>query len=279
VVLAALTDRIRCENTKAKDPGGYFSGEVEALGKDVTEFSTGDQVFGAAGLKLGAYGEYVALPAKFTIVAKPGNMTFAESAAVPLGGLNALHFMRLARIQPGDKVLINGAGGSIGAHAVQIAKSMGAEVTAVDSTIKEDLLRRIGADHFIDYTKENFTAMGRTYDVIFDMVAGSSYAASIRALVPNGRYLTANPRLSVMFRSVFTSRFSEKTARFAFAQEAREELLTLRQMIEDEKIGSIVDRVYPMEQAADAHSRVETEQRLGAVVIAIGDRVDDSHAD
>lgn len=279
MVLAALTDRIRCENTKAKDPGGYFSGEVEALGKDVTEFSTGDQVFGAAGLKLGAYGEYVALPAKFTIVAKPGNMTFAESAAVPLGGLNALHFMRLARIQPGDKVLINGAGGSIGAHAVQIAKSMGAEVTAVDSTIKEDLLRRIGADHFIDYTKENFTAMGRTYDVIFDMVAGSSYAASIRALVPNGRYLTANPRLSVMFRSVFTSRFSEKTARFAFAQEAREELLTLRQMIEDEKIGSIVDRVYPMEQAADAHSRVETEQRLGAVVIAIGDRVDDSHAD
>ena len=259
--------------------GGYFSGEVEALGKDVTEFSTGDQVFGAAGLKLGAYGEYVALPAKFTIVAKPGNMTFAESAAVPLGGLNALHFMRLARIQPGDKVLINGAGGSIGAHAVQIAKSMGAEVTAVDSTIKEDLLRRIGADHFIDYTKENFTAMGRTYDVIFDMVAGSSYAASIRALVPNGRYLTANPRLSVMFRSVFTSRFSEKTARFEFAQEAREELLTLRQMIEDEKIGSIVDRVYPMEQAADAHSRVETEQRLGAVVIAIGDRVDDSHAD
>jgi len=259
--------------------GGYFSGEIEALGKDVTEFSTGDRVFGAAGLRLGAYGEYIALPASYTIVAKPGNMTFADAAAVPLGGLNALHFMRLARIQPGDKVLINGAGGSIGAHAVQIAKSMGAEVTAVDSTIKEDLLRRIGADHFIDYTKEIFTAMDRTYDVIFDMVAGSSYAANIRALRPNGRYLTANPRLSVMLRSVFTSRFSEKTARFAFAQEAREDLLALRQMIEDGKIGSIVDRVYPMEQAADAHSRVETEQRLGAVVIAIGDRVDDSHAD
>ncbi len=259
--------------------GGYFSGEVETLGKDVTEFSTGDQVFGAAGLKLGAYGEYVALPASYTIVAKPGNMSFADAAAVPLGGLNALHFMRLARIQARDKVLINGAGGSIGAHGVQIAKSMGAEVTAVDSTIKEDLLRRMGADHFIDYTKENFAAMGRTYDVIFDMVAGSSYAASIRALNPNGRYLTANPRLSVMLRSVFTSRFTEKTAKFAFAQEDREDLLALRQMIEDGKIGSIVDRVYPMEQAADAHSRVETEQRLGAVVIAIGDRVDDSHAD
>jgi NADPH:quinone reductase-like Zn-dependent oxidoreductase len=259
--------------------GGYFSGEVETLGKDVTEFSTGDQVFGAAGLKLGAYGEYVALPASYTIVAKPSNMSFSDAAAVPLGGLNALHFMRLARIQARDKVLINGAGGSIGAHAVQIAKSMGAEVTAVDSTIKEDLLRRIGADHFIDYTKENFTAMGRTYDVIFDMVAGSSYAASIRALDPNGRYITANPRLSVMLRSVFTSRFSEKTAKFAFAKEAREELLALRQMIEDEKVGSIVDRVYPMERAADAHRRVETEQRLGAVVIEIGDRVDDSHVD
>jgi NADPH:quinone reductase-like Zn-dependent oxidoreductase len=255
--------------------GGYFSGEVETLGKDVTEFSTGDLVFGAAGLKLGAYGEYVALPASYTIVAKPGNMGFADAAAVPLGGLNALHFMRLARIQAKDKVLINGAGGSIGAHGVQIAKSMGAEVTAVDSTIKEDLLRRIGADHFIDYTKENFAAMGRTYDVIFDMVAGSSYAASIKALNPNGRYLTANPRLSVMLRSVFTSRFSEKTAQFAFAQEAREDLLALRQMIEDGKIRSIVDRVYPMEQAADAHRWVETEQRLGAVVIAIGDRIDD----
>lgn len=254
--------------------GGYFSGVIESFGKNVTGFSTGDQVFGAAGLKLGAYGEYVALPASYTIVAKPGNMTFADAAAVPLGGLNALHFMRLARIQPGDKVLINGAGGSIGAHAVQIAKSMGAEVTAVDSAIKEGLLRRIGADHFIDYTKESFTALGDTYDVIFDMVAGSSYSASIRALKPHGRYLTANPRFSVMLRSIFTSRFSDKTARFAFAKEAREELLSLKQMIEDGKIGSIVDRIYSMEQAADAHRRVETEQRLGAVVIAIGDRAD-----
>jgi NADPH:quinone reductase-like Zn-dependent oxidoreductase len=232
--------------------GGYFSGEVERLGKDVTEFSSGDQVFGAARLKLGAYGEYVALPASYTIVAKPGTMSHVDAAAVPLGGLNALHFMRLARIQEGEKILINGAGGSIGTHGVQIAKSMGAEVTAVDSTIKEDLLRRLGADHFIDYTKENFATMGRTYDVIFDMVAGSSYAANIRALNPNGRYLTANPRLSVMLRSVFTSRFSKKTAKFAFAQETREELLMLKQMIEDGKIKSIVDRVYPMEQAADS---------------------------
>jgi NADPH:quinone reductase-like Zn-dependent oxidoreductase len=252
--------------------GGYFSGVVESLGKDVTQFSTGDQVFGAAALRLGAYGEYVALPASFAIVFKPTNMSFAEAAAVPLGGLNALHFMRLAGIQPGDKVLINGAGGSIGAHGVQIAKSMGAEVTAVDSTIKENMLMRMGAHYFIDYTKENFTATGRTYDVIFDMVAGSSYPACIKILNPNGRYLSGNPRLSVMIRSVFTTRFTNKTARFAFAGETKADLLTIKEMIEGGRIKSIVDRVYPMEQAADAHRRVETEQRLGAVVIAIGEQ-------
>jgi NADPH:quinone reductase-like Zn-dependent oxidoreductase len=128
---------------------------------------------------------------------------------------------------------------------------MGAEVTAVDSTIKEDLIRRMGADHFIDYTKETFATMGRSYDVIFDMVAGSSYAANIRTLNPNGRYLTANPRFSVMLRSVLTSRFSDKTVKFAFAQESREELSALKQMIEDGKIKSIVDRVYPMDQAGN----------------------------
>jgi NADPH:quinone reductase-like Zn-dependent oxidoreductase len=251
--------------------GGYFSGQIEALGKDVREFSKGDQVFGTAGMMLGAYGEYVALPASYAIVAKPGNMSFADAAAVPLGGLNALHFMWLARIQAKDKVLINGAGGSIGAHAVQIAKSMGAEVTAVDRSIKEELLRRLGASHYIDYTKENFATMGQTYDVIFDMVPGSSYAACIKVLNPNGRYLSGNPRLSVMLRSVLTTRFSDKTARFAFAKETKAELNTIKEMIEDGRIVSIVDKVYSMEQAANAHSRVETEQRLGAIVIAIGD--------
>ena len=259
--------------------GGYFSGEIESLGKDVTGFSAGDQVFGTAQLRLGAYGEYVALPANYCIVSKPGNMNFAEAAAVPLGGLNALHFMRLAGIQAGEKVLINGAGGSIGAHGVQIAKSMDAEVTAVDSTIKEEMLRRIGADHFIDYTKEDFAGSGQTYDVIFDMVPGSSYTACIKALKPNGRYLSGNPRISVMLRSVFTTRFTDKTARFAFARETKKELLILKEMIEAGKIGSIVDRVFPMEQAADAHRLVETEQRLGAVVIAIGDCSDIPSAD
>ena len=251
--------------------GGYFSGTVESLGKDVTQFREGDQVFGTAGLRFGAYAEYVALPASYTIVVKPCNISFEDAAAVPLGGLNALHFMRLARIEAEDHVLINGAGGSIGAHAVQIAKSMGAKVTAVDSAIKENFTRRMGADHFIDYMKEDFAAKGRTYDVIFDMVPGSSYAACIRSLNPNGRYLAGNPRLSVMLRSVLTTWLTDKTARFAFARESKAELLALKEMIECGKVISIVDKVYPMDQATDAHRRVEAEQRLGAVVIEIGD--------
>ncbi len=255
--------------------GGYFSGVVDSFGKDVTQFSAGDEVFGSAGLRLGAYGEFVALPASYTITAKPCNMSFAEAAAVPLGGLNALHFMRLAKIQAGEKVLINGAGGSIGTHAVQIARSMGAEITAVDSGHKMSMLRRLGAEHFIDYTKEDFAAAGRKYDVILDMVPGTSYSTCIKALNPNGRYMSGNPRLSVMLRSVFTTRFTNKTARVAFAGESIEELRTLKEMVEGGKIKSIVDRVYPMSAAADAHTCVETEQRLGAVVITIHDGDDD----
>jgi NADPH:quinone reductase-like Zn-dependent oxidoreductase len=247
--------------------GGYFAGEVESVGINVSKFKKGDQIFGATKLRLGAYGEYLCLPASYTLVPKPYNVSFEEAAAVPLGGLNALHFLRKARIQKGEKVLVNGAGGSIGTFGVQIAKAMGAEVTAVDSTIKEAMLRRIGADHFFDYTKEDFTKRGQTYDVIFSMVAKSSYSECIKALNPKGRYLIANPRMSDMLRSVLTSKFTDKTAIFVFAGEKEEELLALKEMIEEGKIKSIVDKVYSFEQAAEAHRRVETEQRLGAVVI------------
>jgi NADPH:quinone reductase-like Zn-dependent oxidoreductase len=250
--------------------GGYFSGEVESVGAGVTRLEVGDQVYGSSGLRLGAYGEFVALPASYTIVPKPATMSFEEAAAVPLGGLNALHFMRRAAVQPGESVLINGAGGSIGAYGVQIAKAMGAEVTAVDSPIKEELVRRIGADRFVDFTTEDFTD-GRTYDVIFDMVPGSDYQRCIDALNPGGRYLAGNPRLSVMIRSILTNRLTDKTATFAFARESKGELNELRQMIDDGRIGSIVDQTFPMEQAADAHRLVETEQRQGAIVIIIGE--------
>ena len=248
--------------------GGYFAGEVESVGKGVSKFNKGDQVFGATRLRLGAYGEYMCLPASYTLVKKPDNLSFEEAAAVPLGGLNALHFLRKANIQKGEKVLVNGAGGSIGTFGVQIAKVMGAEVTAVDSTIKEKMLRRIGADHFFDYTKEDFTQKGQTYDVIFSMVAKSSYSECVKALNSKGRYLMANPRLSDMFRSVLTSMFTDKAAIFVFAGEKEEELLVLKKMVEEGKIKSIVDKIYSFEQAAQAHRRVETEQRLGTVVIS-----------
>ena len=250
--------------------GGYFAGEVESVGKDVSKFKKGDQIFGSTKLRFGAYGEYMCLPESYTLVPKPNNVSFEEAAAIPLGGLNALHFLRKAKIQNGEKVLVNGAGGSIGTFGVQIAKAMGAEVTAVDSAIKEEMLRQIRADHFYDYNKEDFTKSSQTYDVIFDMVVKSSYSACIKALNPKGRYLMANPRISDMLRSVLTSKFTDKTAIFVFAEEKEEELLTLKVMIEEGKIKFIVDKIYSFEQVAEAHQRVETEQRLGIVVISVG---------
>jgi NADPH:quinone reductase-like Zn-dependent oxidoreductase len=247
--------------------GGYFAGEVVSAGAGVTRFAPGDQIYGSAGLRMGAYGEYVVLPEDSALAPKPRNMTFAEAAAVPLGGLNALHFMRRARIEPGDQVLINGAGGSIGAYAVQIAKARGATVTAVDHGIKEGLVRRLGADDFVDYTAGDVSATDRRFDVVFDMVAGSPYHRMIGLLRPGGRYLNGNPRLSVLLRSVLTGRFTDKTAIVTFASESTDDLTALTRMIEAGEIGSIVDRVYPMSEVADAHRRVETEQRLGAVVL------------
>ena len=251
--------------------GGYFAGEIESIGKDVVRFKVGDFIFGTTGFRFGAYAEYICLPDSYTLAPKPNNMSFAEAAAVPLGGMNALHFLRKANVKPGESVLVNGAGGSIGAYAVQIAKSMGAEVTAVDSANKEEMLQRIGADYFIDYRKEDFTKNKKSYDVILSVVANNNYSACIGSLKTEGRYLMANPYLSNMLSSVLTSQFSDKKAIFAFAGEKQEELGVLKEMIEAGKIISTVDRVYSYEQVAEAHRRVETEQRLGSVVIAPND--------
>jgi NADPH:quinone reductase-like Zn-dependent oxidoreductase len=249
--------------------GSYFAGEIVAVGESVTEFAPGEAVFGATGLRLGAYAEFLALPARSTIVSKPVTMSFAEAAAVPLGGLNALHFLRLARISPGDALVINGAGGSIGTHAVQIAKAMGAHVTCVDRADKESVLRRLGADEFIDYRSENFATSGRRWDVIFDMVPGSRYRDCIAALRSGGRYLSGNPRFAVMLRSLLTSWFTNKTATVKFAGETREELKALRDMIDAGTLGSIVDRVLPLTDVVAAHRLVEAEQRVGAIVLSV----------
>ncbi|MGD8619991.1 MAG: NAD(P)-dependent alcohol dehydrogenase [Gammaproteobacteria bacterium] len=249
--------------------GGYFSGVVVAVGKAVSRFRAGEQVYGCAQLAMGAYGEYLCLPDSYTIVPGPRNLSFEEAAAVPLGGLNALHFLRLANIRAGDSVLVNGAGGSIGSFGVQIARAMGAVVTAVDSPLKAGMLGRIGADRFIDYTRQDFTQDGQQYDVIFDMVAGSSYTACIGALKPGGRYLKGNPRLGDMIRAYITTRFTDRLASVALAAETRDELLTLSTWIEDGRIRPVLDRIYPPGQAADAHRRVETEQRAGIVVLSM----------
>ncbi|MGE0623881.1 MAG: NAD(P)-dependent alcohol dehydrogenase [Pseudomonadales bacterium] len=252
--------------------GRYFAGEVVSKGSAVDSWRVGDAVFGA-GRMFGAYAELLTAPASAPLAAKPGNMSFEEAAAVPLGAFNALHFLTRAHIRPGERVLINGAGGSIGAHGIQIARAFGAEVTAVDATHKAQMLQRLGAAAFIDYTTTDFTTTGERWDVILDMVAGSDYGACIRALNPGGRYLKAVPRLSDLIRSVFTTRFTDRRTIVAFAPETAAALERIRQMIEAGQIRPIVDRVYSMEEAATAHHRVESESRLGAVVI----RIDDAH--
>ncbi|MEM7097176.1 MAG: NAD(P)-dependent alcohol dehydrogenase [Pseudomonadota bacterium] len=259
--------------TVPKQPilGCYFSGKVIEIGPEAkTKLSVGDEVYGSSGLRLGGYGEYLALPDTATLVRKPQNMTFPEAAAVPLGGLNALHFMQLANIQQGDRVLIIGAGGSIGAHAVQIAKLMGAYVAAVDKTEKEAFVCQQGADRFIDYTVEDILRSDEQFDVIFDMVPGSDYAKCLARLTESGRYLLGNARLSSIVRAVATNKVAgRKMVRVKFAAEKKEELDQLSSMIEAGNLNPIVEHVFPMQEVGKAHEMVESETRNGAIVLEI----------
>ena len=204
-----------------------------------------------------------------TLAIKLANMTYEEAAAVPTGGLNALHYLRKGNIQSGEKVLINGASGNIGTFAVQLAKYFGAEVTGVDSTGKLDMLRSIGADHVIDYIQEDFTKNGETYNVIFDVVGKSSFSRSVRSLKQNGRYLLANPRLLPMVRGLWTSMTSNKKVIFEFASYKSEDLIFLKELIEAGKIKSVIDRRYPLEQVAEAHRYVDKGHKKGNVVITL----------
>ena len=192
--------------------GQELAGAIEAVGKDVKRFRQGDQVFAWTGLGLGAYAEYKCLPEDGVLAIKPANITYEEAAALAVGGLDAVYFLRRADIQSGDKVLINGAGGSIGTFAVQLAKYFGADVNAVDSTGKLDMLRWLGADRVIDYTQEDFTKSGQTYDVIFDVVGKSAFSRSVRSLKHNGRFLLGNARLSQQVRGGWTARRSSSAS-------------------------------------------------------------------
>jgi NADPH:quinone reductase-like Zn-dependent oxidoreductase len=203
------------------------------------------------------------------LTTKPANMTYEEAAAVPVGGLEALHFLGKGNIQSGTKVLINGAGGSIGTIAIQLAKYFGAEVTAVDSTGKLDMLHSIGADHVIDYTQKDFTKSGETYDVILDVVGKSPFSQSIRSLSENGFYLLANPGLSHMVRGRWTSMTSSKRVIMGAASHKTADLLFLKELIEAGKLKTVIDRRYPLEQTAEAHRYVETGHKKGNVVITV----------
>jgi NADPH:quinone reductase-like Zn-dependent oxidoreductase len=252
--------------------GQELAGEIESVGKDVRLFKEGDQVFAATGFSFGAYAEYTCLPEKpenAVLAIKPANMTYEQAAAVPTAGLEALHFLRKGNIQSGQKVLINGAGGSIGTFAIQLAKHFRAEVTGVDSTGKLDMLRSIGADQVIDYTQEDFTKSGETYDVIFDVVGKSSFSRSVRSLKQNGRYLLANPGLSEMLRGNWTSMSSSKKVIFPAQSRKTEDLVFLKKLIEEGKIKSVIDSSYPLEQMAEAHRYVEKGGKKGNVVITV----------
>jgi NADPH:quinone reductase-like Zn-dependent oxidoreductase len=259
--------------------GMDLAGEIESAGVDVKRFRKGDQVFGSSGVGFSANAEYICLPEEpeaGALASKPANMTYAEAAAVPVGGLEALSFLRQGNVQSGEKVLINGAGGTIGTFAIQLAKFFGAEVTGVESTGKLDMLRSIGADQVVDYTQEDFTKRGETYDFILDVVSKSSFSGSIRSLKKNGRYLIANPGLSQMVRGRWASMTSSlpgrqtgKKVMFGAARPKTEDLIYLKELIEAGKIESVIDRCYPLEQIPEAHRYVETGGKNGHVVITV----------
>lgn len=254
--------------------GMELAGEVESVGKAVKRFKVGDRVFGTPGFHMGAYAEYICLPVEpeemeGTLIKLTDGISYEEAAAVSIGGLEALHFLRQANIQRGQKVLINGAGGSIGTFAVQLAKHYGAEVTAVDSAGKLDMLHSIGADHVVDYTQKDFTKSGEIYDVIFDVVGRSPFSRTERMIKQDGYYLIGNPRLSHMLRGLWISKTTSRKVIFGTSNHNIEDLTFLANLIETGKIKTIIDRRYPLEQIVEAHRYVESGQKKGNVIVTL----------
>ena len=250
-------------------PGMELSGVIESVGKNVVSFKPGDPVFGSGGMGMGANAEYKCQRYTSGLAIKPAGVSFEQAATIPVGGLNALHFLRKAKIRAGQKVLVNGAGGSIGTYGVQLAKLYGAEVTAVDSTEKLDMLRSIGADHVIDYTQEDFARNGEKYDVIFDTVYKTRFSRCINSLKEDGYYLMANPGPRRMLRALWVSWTTRKNVIFEFAGESVEDLNHIAQLMASGKLKAVIDRHYPLDQVQEAHEYVGRGMKKGNVVIVV----------
>ncbi|HEY9204704.1 MAG TPA: NAD(P)-dependent alcohol dehydrogenase [Candidatus Methanoperedens sp.] len=249
--------------------GSEFAGEIESAGKDVKSFKKGDQVFGYLGQSMGAYAEYLCMPEKGCVTIKPANMTWEEAAVVPYGAIMALNLLGKMNIQSGQKILINGASGGIGSAAVQIAKYFGAEVTGVCGTPRLEFVKSLGADKVIDYTREDFTQNGETYDIIFDILGKSSFSRCKGSLKQNGRYLLASFKMKQLFQMLWTKVAGSRRVICAIAPGSAEDLVSVKELIEAGKIKSVIDRCYPLEQTAEAHRYIEKGHKKGNVVITV----------
>jgi NADPH:quinone reductase-like Zn-dependent oxidoreductase len=253
--------------------GSDIAGRVEMVGKNIRDFQAGDEVFGEIPGYHGGFAEYVCVPEK-TLTRKPPSMTFEEAAAIPQAGVIALQGIRVkGQVQPGQKVLINGAGGSAGTFAVQLAKLGGAEVTGVDNPGKLDFLRSLGADHVIDYTREDFTKNGKQYDLILDVIAHRSVFAYARALRPNGTYFFVGGSVAVLFQALLLGplikKATGKNIRLLVVPQNRPDLVSIAALCEAGKVTPVIDRRYPLSEVPEALRYVGEGRHKGKVVITL----------
>ena len=249
--------------------GVVIAGQVESVGKNVSKFNIGDQVFGTTGMAFGAYAEYQCVPEDATLALKPNNMSYEEAAAIPFGATASLYFLRKGNIKEGQKVLIYGASGALGTAAVQLAKHFEAEVTAVCSTSNIDMMYSLGADKVIDYTKEDFSKNGVTYDIIYETVGKSSFSDCINSLNKNGVLLLANTELSLLYKGLWTAISSNKKVIAGVIKESAQQMNYFKELIEVGELKSVIDKIYTLEQIAEAHTYVDKGHKKGNVIVSI----------
>lgn len=254
---------------KKKILGGVFSGEVEEIGKDVKLFKVGDQVFGSAGTSFGSYAAYKCLPENGVLAKKPGNFSHNEAAVIPFGGITALHFLQKAKIEPGQEVLIYGASGSVGSAAVQLAKNFEAHVTGICSTTNIELVRSLGADVVIDYTRQDFTKTGETYDVIYDTVNKMKVSGAIKSLKKGGTLILGAAGISEMFQGLWASKVRKIKLLAGVIKEEAKDIIFLKELMVAGKFKPVIDRTYPLENISEAHAYAEKGHKKGNIAIEV----------